>query len=98
MALTAAQRRHLRGLAHPLRPLVLTGAKGVTGALIDELTQVLDDHELVKVKISGEDRAAREAIVAELCARSGAELVQRIGHVATLFRRNPDRPRVELPR
>lgn len=96
--LTSNQKRYLRGLAHPLKPGILVGAKGVTEALLAELDLALDHHELVKVRIAAEDRDAREAGVAILLERSGAQLVQRVGNIACLFRRNPEAPQVPLPR
>ncbi|HRQ35933.1 MAG: ribosome assembly RNA-binding protein YhbY [Chiayiivirga sp.] len=96
--LTSNQKRYLRGLAHPLKPVILVGAKGVTEALLAELDLALDHHELVKVRIAAEDRDARDAGIAILIERSGAQLVQRVGNIACLFRRNPEAPQVPLPR
>lgn len=96
--LTSNQKRYLRGLAHPLKPVILVGAKGVTEALLAELDLALDHHELVKVRIAAEDRDARDAGIAILLERSGAQLVQRVGNIACLFRRNPEAPQVPLPR
>lgn len=97
-ALTAAQARFLRGQAHDLRALLQTGAKGVTDALVAELDLALEQHELVKVKVAGQEREARDAMVADLAARTGAALVQRIGHTAVLYRPSKDKRRIVLPR
>lgn len=97
-ALTAAQKRHLRALAHALKPVILMGAKGVSDALIAELEIALDRHELLKVKLTGEDREARDAALDALTAATGAALVQRIGNIAVLFRRNAEQPLIVLPR
>lgn len=98
MSPTASQRRYLRGLAHSLKPVVTIGGKGVTQSLLAELDAGLDHHELLKVRLSGGDREARDTEIDALLSASGAELVQRIGHVATLYRANPDQPRLALPR
>jgi len=98
MALSSSQIRYLRGLAHPLKPLLLLGGKGVTAGLLKELEQALDDHELIKVRLTGDDRAARAADLAKLVESSRAETVQTIGHVAVLYRRNSDNPQVALPK
>lgn len=98
MPLTASQVRYLRGLAHPLKPVVTLGGKGVTAAVLKELDHALDDHELIKVKLGGDDRAARGADIAKLTEASGAEPVQAIGRVAVLYRRNPKQPRIALPK
>lgn len=96
--LSSNQKRYLRGLAHGLKPVILVGAKGVGDALIAELDLALDHHELVKVKIAAEDREARDALVDVLVERSDATLVQRIGNIACLYRRNADAPQIALPR
>ncbi len=98
MALSNSQRRYLRGLSHAIKPVVLMGAKGLTDSVIAEIEHALTDHELIKVRVSADDREARGEIIATICERSQAELIQRIGHVATLFRRNPETPQIELPR
>lgn len=95
--LTPTQARYLRSLCHHLKPSVRLGNKGVTAALLRELALTLDHHELVKVKLSGSDRAQRQAQIAELLDATGSELVQQVGHVASLFRRNPDAPKLALP-
>jgi RNA-binding protein len=96
-ALTQPQKRHLKALAHPRKPVVIVGDKGIMPALLHEILLALDQHELIKIRVNAPDREARDAMVAEICATTEAALVQRIGHVATLFRRNPEKPRVELP-
>jgi RNA-binding protein len=97
MALTNSQLRYLRGLAHDLNPVIMIGAKGLTDAVVAELEAALDHHELVKVRIGAGDRVARDAIVARLAERTGAEKVQRIGNVLSLYRRNRDQPKLALP-
>lgn len=98
MALTPSQIRYLRGLAHPLKPVLLLGGKGVTPGVLKELEQALDDHELIKVRLSGADRAARMEEIARLVASSRAEAVQTIGKITVLFRRNDDKPQIAIPR
>jgi RNA-binding protein len=97
-ALSNPQKRYLRGLAHDLKPVVLVGAKGVTPAVLAELDLALEQHELVKVRVSATDRDEREAWIAQLVDASQAALAGRIGHVAILYRRRKDKPLVILPR
>ena len=96
--LTPAQNRFLRGQAHELKALMQVGGKGVSDGVIAELVQLLEDHELVKVKVGAADREHRDALIAALVERSGAALVQRIGHVAVLYRASTDKRRIVLPR
>jgi RNA-binding protein len=96
--LTASQIRYLRGLAHPLKPVLLVGGRGVTPGVLKELEQALDDHELIKVRLSGGDRAARAGELAKLAESSRAETVQTIGHLVVLYRRNDEQPKLALPK
>jgi RNA-binding protein len=97
MPLKPSQIRYLRGLAHALKPVVSVGNKGVTEAVRAEFERALNDHELIKVKLAGDDREARAAQVAEL-AGAGAQVVQSIGKVACFYRRNDEQPKIALPR
>ena len=97
-ALTSAQTRFLRGMAHDLKALLQTGGKGITPAFIAELEEVLERHELVKVKVAAEDREVRDAMIAELTGQTGAALVQRIGHTAVLYRAARENRQIILPR
>lgn len=96
--LTATQSRFLRGQAHELKALLQVGGKGVTEALLAEVDGALEHHELIKVKVAGEDRDARDAMIQAIARGTGAALVQRIGHTAILFRPSKDRRRIVLPR
>ena len=96
--MTAAQTRFLRGQAHDLKALLQIGNKGVTPAFLAELDAVLEQHELVKVKVAGEDREARDAMIGELAEKADAALVQRIGHTAVLYRPSKERRQIVLPR
>ncbi len=98
MPLSDSQRRHLRGLAHHLRPVVMVGQDGLKPSVLAEVDGALTAHELIKVKVAAADRDEKAALIAEIAAASGAEVVQSIGHVAALFRRNPKKPRIALPR
>ncbi len=97
MSLSNNQVRHLRGLAHALKPVVMVGQHGLKDTIMTEVDIALDVHELIKIKISVGDRDARDGIIQQIVDQSGAELVQRIGNTAVLFRRNPKKPKVVLP-
>jgi RNA-binding protein len=97
MPLTDKQKKFLRKLGHELEPALLTGGAGLTPGLLAELQLTLARHELLKVRVRAADRDSRDALIRALCEGSGAELVQRIGHVALLWRPNPERRRILLP-
>lgn len=96
--LTDKQRKFLKGLAHDRKVIVQTGANGLTEPVMKEIDAALTAHELVKVKVLADDRDDRGAMVDRICTELGAILIQRIGHVATVFRRNPDGAKIELPK
>lgn len=97
MKLTEKQRRHLRGLAHALNPIVVIGQAGLSEAVAAETARALRDHELIKVRVTGMERDARDEALEALATRTGSEMIGRIGHVAILYRRNPERQRIVLP-
>ena len=100
MDLSEHQKKHLRGLGHKLKPLVMVGDAGLSESLLAEFESTLDHHELIKVRVRVGDREARDGIIASLCDTGRAVLVQRIGNVALLYRPNlskkPER-RIKLP-
>jgi RNA-binding protein len=97
MQLSEKQRRHLKGLAHPLKPVILMGNSGLTDPVVAETQRALNDHELIKVRLPGLDREERDAALALLAARTESTMVTRIGHVAVLYRAHPTLPRIVLP-
>ena len=92
------QRRYLRSLANPLRPLIQLGDGGLSDALVRALDAALVDHELVKVRLrQPEDK---KALAEELARRSGAALCGVVGHTVILYRPHPslEARRIQLPR
>ena len=96
MSLNEKQKKHLRKLGHALEPVILTGGSGLTPGVLAELETALAHHELLKVRVRAADRDSRDQMIQAMCEHSGAELVQRIGHVALLWRPNPDNRKVQL--
>ena len=97
MELTEKQRRHLKGLAHPLKPVILMGNAGLSAGVVAETQRALSDHELIKVRLPGLDREARDAALHQLAQHTGSALVTRIGHVAVLYRPREPLPKIVLP-
>jgi RNA-binding protein len=97
MKLTEKQRKHLRGLGHDLKPVVQIGQGGVSDSVVAEIVRALNDHELIKIRVSGMEREDRDEALVKLAGRTESELVYRIGHTALLYRRHPEKPRVLLP-
>lgn len=88
-------RRRLRGAGHALSALVRVGKEGVTPAVTKQLTQVLFDHELVKVKLEAECPADRFTVAERLGEEPGVNVVQILGKTILLYKRHPREPRFE---
>lgn len=86
-----SQIKHLKALAHKLKPIVTVGQHGMKDSIGDELDIALNFHQLVKLKVNLGDRDARDALITELSNKYKAELIQRIGNIAVLYRRNFDK-------
>lgn len=89
--LKSEQKKMLRARAHALKPVVITGQAGISEAVLNEIGIALDYHELIKVRVNAEDREQRKEMSERICAETGAELVQSIGHIVTLYRKNPEK-------
>jgi len=79
--------KQLRAIGHRLKPVVSIGGNGLSEAVIAELDRALEQHELIKVKLAVGTREARTAVSAELCAATGAQLVQSVGNIILVLRR-----------
>jgi len=97
MPLTQAQKKYLRGLAHPKNPVVMIGQGGLGSGVIQELDSALTAHELIKISVRVGDREERDELLTQLTAQCHAELVQRIGNVAVLYRKHKEKPKIVLP-
>ena len=84
--LASSQIRFLRAKAHHLHPVVLLGSKGLTPAVLAEINEALAHHELIKVKVSGDDREARAAVAEEIAQSTESVFVQKLGHIVILFK------------
>lgn len=87
--LTAAQRRALKARAHHLQPVVMVGDAGLTPAVAREIDRNLTSHELIKIRVFGDDRAARTALIDAICTTLDATAVQHIGKILVVFRERP---------
>ncbi len=88
--LTSKEKRLLRQVAHHLQPVVTVAERGVTDGLVAEARRALNDHEIIKAKVSVADRVVRRELGESLAAQCDSEIVQVIGRVWVLYRANPD--------
>lgn len=97
MALTSKQRQYLKGLAHPLEPIVRVGRAGASPSVVEETKRSLASHELIKVRIENDDSAQRKALAEDLGRECSADVVATIGKLAILYRARDEDPEIELP-
>ena len=96
--LTPAERKALKAVAHSLDPVVLIGDAGLTPGVLAEIDRSLAAHELIKVRVAGDDRDARLAMRDRVVAELGAAPVQAIGKLLVLYRAKPAEPAPATPR
>lgn len=90
LTLNAAERRALKARAHHLHPVVMVGDAGLTPTVLHEIDVNLKSHELIKIRVFGDDRAARAALVEDISVKLDAALVQHIGKILVIYRPRPD--------
>ncbi len=95
--LTPAERQALKGRAHRVRPVVLVGAAGLTPPVVAEVDRALQAHGLIKIRVLGEDRDARERLLGEVCAATDASPVQHVGRILVIYREQPEKPVPKAP-
>lgn len=96
--LSGTQRKYLRGLAHPLKPVVHVGRNGVTDPVLQEIEEALDYHELIKVRLV-DPQGRKKELAEEIADRSAGTWVGMVGNVVTLYRQHPDpeQRKIEIP-
>lgn len=87
---------YLRGLAHSLNPVVMIGNNGLTGSVLKEIDMNLNAHELIKIKVMGDDRELRTQMLAEICEKSNAVVVHHIGKQLVVYRQS-EKARIVIP-
>ena len=96
--MTSKQRAYLRGLANSIEAIVHVGKGGLSDAMIKQADDALTARELIKGKaLETSPISAREA-AESLATTVNADVVQVIGRVFVLYRRNPEKPIIELPK
>jgi RNA-binding protein len=97
MKLTPKQKQYLKALAHPLKPLVQVGAKGIGDSLVEQVAEQLEIHELIKMRFNTESAVEPGAVALELASRTSSELVEKKGRTLVLYRRRDKNPSIVLP-
>lgn len=97
MAVNDKQKRYLRGLAHPLKPVVMIGNKGLTDSVIAEADNALERHELIKVRVSGADKKQQNDMLSAIADKTQSDIVMVIGHIGAFYRAAKE-PTIQLPK
>lgn len=95
--LTGKQRSYLKALAHKLKPMIQLGKEGISDAFLDQLSIMLDQHELVKVNVLDNSSESATHAASEVCTSLNAEFVQAIGNKFTIYRQSRIDPMLEIP-
>jgi RNA-binding protein len=97
MTLTNKQKQFLKGLAHSLKPVVQLGQNGLTEGVLAEIDNAINHHELIKVRVTSEDREDKALIIEAIIRETKAIKIQAIGHVLTLYKQSDER-KIDLPK
>ena len=97
MSLTNSQIKSLKKKAHALKPIIWVGQKGINENLLDEVSQALAHHELIKVKLRVGEREERDTMIDKIIEETHAENIQRVGNILTLFKQAPNDSAFKLP-
>lgn len=95
---TGKQRRHLRGLGHKLKANSMVGAQGLTENLKDSIDALLEQHELVKVRVLEGAPCAAGAVALWIHSATGADVVQILGRTVLAYRPRATDPEIKLPK
>ena len=96
--LSPALRRELRARAHYLHPVVAIGQHGLTPPVLHEIDVALTAHELIKLRVFSDDRAARETLLGRICDELSCAPVQHLGKLLVLWRKKAEPKVVDAPR
>jgi len=91
-SLSPAERKLLKARAHALKPVVTVGNERLSASVLKEIETSLKAHDLIKIRVTGDDRDARLALLGEICNLTGASPVQHIGKILVVYRENPEPP------
>ena len=86
LKVSSDQRAELRSQAHALKPVVLVGAEGLTDAVLAEIKVHLAAHQLIKIRVFGDEREERIAIYEQICDKLNAAPIQHIGKLLVVYR------------
>jgi len=96
LTLNPAQRRYLKQLSHHLKPLLQLGKEGVSSAFLGQLDEQIGAHELIKIRVLG-NCLSEPAEISTGFGSIGVTIVQKVGHIYTVFRQKEEGSQLSLP-
>ncbi len=96
--LTGKQRSYLKALANPLKPVIQLGKEGITDAFVNQVDETIEKRELVKVHVLESCSLSIDEVADIVAIRTNSEFVQSIGRKFVIYRKNREKPVIELPR
>lgn len=94
--MNSKQISYLRGLAHNLNPVVMIGNNGLSESVLKEIDLNLNAHELIKIKVMGDDRALRAQMLTDICTQTNAVAVHHIGKQLVIYRKS-EKSKIVIP-
>ena len=87
--LKGSEKKHLRSLAHRLKPVVYIGKTGLSPNVITAIDDALEHHELIKIRFQNFKDQKKE-LLQTVVQESNCTLIGSIGHIYMLYRQHPD--------
>ena len=91
------QKKYLRSLLHNRGIVIWVGQNGLTANVLNEVESALDHHELIKIRIRTGDTSQRDQLLEQICQKTGAQPIQKVGNVVSVYRVNQDKPAIRFP-
>lgn len=94
--LTQNEKKQLKALIVKDKTKYQIGKSEVTNALLDMLDKALTARELIKIEVLKSATSSVMEITLDLSSKLHAEVVQVVGHVIVLYRKNKENPKIKL--
>ncbi len=94
------QKKHLKGLAHGLKPVVQIGKEGITEGVIRAVDEGLFRHELIKIKFNDfKDKEQKAELSREIEVKTESDRIGMVGHTVIFYRQQADplKRKIALP-
>lgn len=94
--LTGKQKRFLRSKAHNVDPTFQIGKAGVNDNMVDQLVDILENRELIKIHVLQNNFEDKNDLAQEVSQKTNSEIVQVIGSMIVLYKESQDNKTIEL--